>query len=179
MWCGRGLIARHSIKSGQHVSSYLCSSTLGKEGETADRRPLGTREKDPGRRFQSPTDHLPFTRTYVSSTRQLSLVGFRWRRKHRCNSGAYRWTRSPHRDVISVQTPLGKQLLDVAVREGKAQVPPSRQQDDLRLKLTPFEQTANRRVHKEHPTSLSRRDCKVATLPFDGRFSCQRFLAIS
>jgi hypothetical protein len=29
--------------------------------------------------------------------------------------------------------------LDVAVRKGKAQVPPYRQQDDLRLELTPFE----------------------------------------
>jgi hypothetical protein len=40
---------------------------------------------------------------------------------------------------------IGEQLLDVAVRKGKAQVPPHCQQDDLRLKLPPFEQTANRR----------------------------------
>jgi hypothetical protein len=49
---------------------------------------------------------------YVSSRRQLSLVGFKWRRKHRCNSGAYRLDPSPHRDVIGVQTPLGEQLLE-------------------------------------------------------------------
>jgi hypothetical protein len=48
---------------------------------------------------------------------RLSLVGFRWRRKQRCNSGAYRWTRSPHRDVIGVQAPLGEQLLHVAIRK--------------------------------------------------------------
>src|SRR5260221_13396746 len=30
--------------------------------------------------------------------RQLSLVGFRWRRKHRCNSGAYRRT---HRHTVT------------------------------------------------------------------------------
>src|SRR5258707_2597733 len=30
--------------------------------------------------------------------RQLSLVGFRWRRKHRCNSGAYRGT---HRHTVT------------------------------------------------------------------------------
>jgi hypothetical protein len=41
--------------------------------------------------------------------------------------------------VIGAQAPLGEQLLDVPVRKGKAQVPPYRQQDDLRLKLTPFE----------------------------------------
>ena len=71
----------------------------------------------------------------------------------------------PDGDVIGAQAPLGEQLLDVAVRKGKAQVPTHRQQDDLRLKLTPFEQTANRRGDKEHPTSLSRGTSKVATLP--------------
>jgi hypothetical protein len=38
----------------------------------------------------------------------------------RCNSGAYRWTRSPRRDVIGVQAPLGEQLLDVAIRKVKS-----------------------------------------------------------
>ena len=28
-----------------------------------------------------------------------------------------RWTRSPHRDVIGVQTPLGEQLLHVTIRK--------------------------------------------------------------
>jgi hypothetical protein len=37
--------------------------------------------------------------------------------KQRCNSGAYRWTRSPHRDVIGAQAPLGEQLLHVAIRK--------------------------------------------------------------
>jgi hypothetical protein len=35
MWCDRGLVARHSIKPGQRVSSYLCSSTLGKSQITS------------------------------------------------------------------------------------------------------------------------------------------------
>ena len=34
----------------------------------------------------------------------------------------------------------------------------------FRFKLAPLEQAANRRVQKEHPTSLSRLACKVATL---------------
>ena len=50
--------------------------------------------------------------------RQLSLVGFRWRRKTRCSSGAHRLDPSPNRDVIGVQPP-GEQLLHVAIREGQ------------------------------------------------------------
>ncbi len=51
------------------------------------------------------------------------------------------WLRfsEPHRDVVGVQIPLGEQLFDVAQRQGKAQVPSHRQQDDLRLKLPPLE----------------------------------------
>jgi hypothetical protein len=45
----------------------------------------------------------------------------------------------PDGDVIGAQAPLGEQLLDVAVRKGKAQVPPHCQQDDLRLKLPSLE----------------------------------------
>jgi hypothetical protein len=45
----------------------------------------------------------------------------------------------PDDDVIGAQAPLGEQLLDVAVRKGKAQIPPHCQQDDLRLKLPPLE----------------------------------------
>ena len=36
--------------------------------------------------------HLPFTRTYVSSTRQESFVVLSRLRRRRSNSGAYRWT---------------------------------------------------------------------------------------
>ena len=57
--------------------------------------------------------------------RQLSLVGFRWRRKHPSNLGAYRWTRSPHRDVVGMQTTLGEQLLDLTVRERERKYHPS------------------------------------------------------
>src|SRR5271170_7539531 len=39
--------------------------------------------------------HLPFTRTYVSSTRHESFVGLRCRHKRRSSSGAYRWTHLP------------------------------------------------------------------------------------
>ena len=35
---------------------------------------------------------LPFTRTYVSSTRQESIVALSRLRRRRSNSGAYRWT---------------------------------------------------------------------------------------
>jgi hypothetical protein len=41
--------------------------------------------------------------------------------------------------VVGVQAPISEQLLDVTVRKKKAQVPPYRLQDDLRLKLPPFE----------------------------------------
>src|SRR5580692_6391149 len=45
--------------------------------------------------------HLPFTRTYVSSTRHESFVGLRCRRKRRSSSGAYRCT---HLQTVLVQT---------------------------------------------------------------------------
>ena len=45
----------------------------------------------------------------------------------------------PDGDVIGAQASLGEQLLDVALRKGKAQVPPHCQKDDLRLKLPPLE----------------------------------------
>ena len=35
--------------------------------------------------------------------------------------------------------------------------------------MAPLEQTANRRGQEKHPASLSRRPCKVATLPFLAR----------
>jgi hypothetical protein len=41
--------------------------------------------------------------------------------------------------MVNPQTTLCEQLLDLAIGERKAQVPADRQQDDLRLKLTPFE----------------------------------------
>jgi hypothetical protein len=46
---------------------------------------------------------------------------------------------TPHRDVIGVQTSLGKQLLHVTVGKREAQVPADRKQDHLRLKLPPLE----------------------------------------
>jgi hypothetical protein len=73
--------------------------------------------------------------------------------------------RSPDGDVIHREPTLGQKLLDVAVRKREAQIPADRQENDLRFKLAPLEQAANRRVQKEHPTSLSRQACKVATLP--------------
>src|SRR5271165_3085472 len=72
---------------------------------------------------------------------------------------------TPHRDVIGLQASLGKQLLDVPVRQGKAQIPTNRQKDDFRFELPPLEQTGNRRGQEKHPASLSRGTCKVATLP--------------
>jgi hypothetical protein len=63
---------------------------------------------------------------------------------------------SPDGDVIHREPTLGQKLLDVAVRKRKAQIPADRQENELRLKLAPPEQAANRRVQKEHPTSLSR-----------------------
>jgi hypothetical protein len=75
---------------------------------------------------------------------------------------------SPDRDVIGALASLGEQLFDVAVRKGKAQVPPHCQENHLRLKLPPLEKTANRRGQEEHPASLPCGDCKVATLPCHG-----------
>ena len=48
-----------------------------------------------------------------------------------------------HRDVIGVQASLGEQFLHITVRQGKAQVPPDREQDDFRFELAPFEQTGD------------------------------------
>jgi hypothetical protein len=48
---------------------------------------------------------------YVSSTRQLSLVGFRGRRKHAAIRAHTALDPSPHPDVIGVQTPLVEELL--------------------------------------------------------------------
>jgi uncharacterized protein YndB with AHSA1/START domain len=45
----------------------------------------------------------------------------------------------PDGDVIGAQAALGEQLLDVAVRKGKAQVPPHCQKDHFRFKLPPLE----------------------------------------
>jgi hypothetical protein len=59
-------------------------------------------------------------------------------------------------DVIHREPTLGQKLLNVAVRKGEAQIPADRQENDLRFKLAPLEQAANRRVQKDHPTSLSR-----------------------
>jgi hypothetical protein len=71
---------------------------------------------------------------------------------------------SPDGDVIHREPTLGQKLLDVPVRKREAQIPTDRQENDLRFKLAPLEQAANRRVQKEYP-SLSRQACKVATLP--------------
>src|SRR5271166_710393 len=44
------------------------------------------------------TNQLKSTLTLSCRHPQLSLVGFRWRRKHRCHAGAYRWT---HRHTVT------------------------------------------------------------------------------
>src|SRR5271167_3333463 len=67
--------------------------------------------------------------------------------------------------MIGVQGPVGQEFLDVAIREREAQIPTDGQENHLRFKLAPLEQTANRRGQEEHPASLSRGTCKVATLP--------------
>ena len=50
---------------------------------------------------------------------------------------------SPHRDVVGAQAPIGEQLLDVAIREREAQISTDRQENHLRFKLAPFEQTGD------------------------------------
>jgi hypothetical protein len=54
-------------------------------------------------------------------------------------SGSVALDPPPDGDVVGVQAPISEQLLDVTVRKKKTQVPRYRQQDDLRLKLAPFE----------------------------------------
>ena len=54
--------------------------------------------------------------------------------------------------MIGVQPPLAEQLLDVAVREGKAQVPPHRQQDDLWFVVSGMAQVG---LHDLRPDSPS------------------------
>ena len=66
--------------------------------------------------------------------------------------------------MVDPQTTLGKQLLDLAIGERKAQVPADREQDHLRLKLAPLEQSGNR-WGEEHRPSLSGQTSKLATLP--------------
>src|SRR5208283_1030712 len=66
--------------------------------------------------------------------------------------------------MVDPQTTLGEQLLDLAIGERKAQVPADREQDHLRLKLAPLEQSGNR-WGEEHRPSLSGQATKVATLP--------------
>ena len=66
--------------------------------------------------------------------------------------------------MIGVHTPLGQQFLHVPVRQGKTQMPTNRQKNDFWFKLAPLEQTANRRGQEKHLASISRDDCKVATL---------------
>jgi hypothetical protein len=83
---------------------------------------------------------------------------------------------SPDGDVIHREPTLGQKLLDVAVGKREAQIPADRQENDIRFKLAPLEQAANRRVQKEHPTSLSRQACKVATLPACPRNDVQKHI---
>jgi hypothetical protein len=64
-------------------------------------------------------------------------MGLSLERKGRSISGAYRWTRTPHRDVIGVEASLGKQLLNVPVGKREAQVPADLL-DDLRFELPPL-----------------------------------------
>src|ERR1700757_5341964 len=68
-----------------------------------------------------------------------------------------------------VRAPLGEQLLHVTVGKREAQVPADREQDHLRFKLAPLEQSGNR-WDTEHPSILAARlsgqASKVATLPF-------------
>src|SRR6476646_7919565 len=72
----------------------------------------------------------------------------------------------PDGDVIDRKSALDKQFFHVAVGQREAQVPPNRQQDDLRFELPPLEKTRNRSREQEHPTSLSDHASKVATLPY-------------
>ena len=96
---------------------------------------------------------------------RLSLVGFRWRRKQRCNWGAYRWTRS--RDVIGVQTTLGESNSSTSRYESeKRELPTHGQENHLRFKLWPLESATDQRCQEEHLASLPRGDRKVATFPF-------------
>jgi hypothetical protein len=45
--------------------------------------------------------------------------------------------------VIGGQAPLGQEFLYVAIRERKAQIPTDGQENHLRFKLAPLEQTGN------------------------------------
>jgi hypothetical protein len=67
--------------------------------------------------------------------------------------------------MVDPQTTLGEQLLDLAIGERKAQVPADREQDHLRLKLAPLEQSGNR-WGEEHRPNLSGQTPKLATLPY-------------
>jgi hypothetical protein len=69
-----------------------------------------------------------------------------------------------HCDVIGVEASARRATLDVPVRQGKTQIPTNRQKNDFWFKLAPLEQTANRRGQEKHLASISRDDCKVATL---------------
>jgi hypothetical protein len=76
------------------------------------------------------------SRCHLPSEWRPACTAVSLERKRRSISGA-----TPHRDVIGVQTPLGEQLLDVPVRQGKTQIPTNRQKDDFRFELPTLEQT--------------------------------------
>jgi hypothetical protein len=66
--------------------------------------------------------------------------------------------------MVDPQTTPGEQLLDLAIGERKAKVPADREQDHLRLKLAPLEQSGNRWARSIGP-ALSGQTSKLATLP--------------
>jgi hypothetical protein len=73
--------------------------------------------------------HWPLTRTYVSSTRPRVVGCLEPLAQSPLQFRGVALDPPPDGDVIGAQAPLGEQLLDVAVRKGKAQVPPDRQMD--------------------------------------------------
>jgi hypothetical protein len=81
----------------------VCSAQRFGEQALGSRCIAFSREQEVDRRPDGVTarykyTHLPLTRTYISSTRQLSLVGLSFERKRRSISGAYRCT---HRRTVT------------------------------------------------------------------------------
>jgi hypothetical protein len=90
----KGVSARNGKYSVNGILSVSCTDPRKRPAAAASR--LAERRKSIVAPVESTArykyTHLPFTRTYVSSTRQESFVVLSRLRRRRSNSGAYRWT---------------------------------------------------------------------------------------
>ena len=84
---------------------------------------------------------VPLTLKYISSTRQESVVTFRWGHQRFSSSEAYRWTRAKDGRIVNLQSPFQHDYFQVSIAERiLAEAPTNAQEHDICLEMTPFEQ---------------------------------------